>query len=233
LLTRIAFAIGIFALLILSVIPHMNWVYIRDPDNTLGEDLVARPRPRPTRAGDKAGDSPSRPADTSKTPEIDIPRGPVSFDYLTTVVSGLRWQLGFYAVGPVFLIVSALVAVLNLVVLSLFSSLKAEASDNLVAASGSAALAWGLTALIWLVGFLWKAFTLGEQRPTQHLGIYPGIGIAVGLAAAVVILGVFSYLILSRGRFASWFVSGSIGFLLGLLMLLFNVKPWSAPGLVE
>jgi hypothetical protein len=164
-----------------------------------------------------------------------MPRGPNIFDTLSLVMGGVESHSApyFFQVGTVFLIASVLVACLNLVALALAPSLNEKASDSLVAAGGSAALAWGLTAMIWLMAFIWKAYTLTEQRPTLKLRVYPGIGIGVGLVATVIILGVFSSVVLSRRRIAAWLTACSMGAVLGALMLILNVKPWTTPGLFE
>jgi hypothetical protein len=243
--TRLAFALGIFALLVLSLTPQMDWVYLRDPeqnfDDLVRPNLAVRlPDRIPSRERDKGNDKNSskergKGRDDEKTYEAEMPRGPAAFDYLARAIGGYpaHTSAGFFQVGYVFLFISSLVAALNLVALALAPSLKDNTSESLMAAGGSAALAWGLTALIWLMAFIWRASTLSQQRSVLKLSIYPGIGIAAGLSATVIILAVFSYVILSRRRIAAWLVSGSMGLALGALMLILNVRPWVTPGIVD
>jgi hypothetical protein len=231
--TRFALAIEILALFVLCLIPQMDWVVVRDPAESL--DDVLRPPPRAMPRPDDKSSGSFRARDAEKRHDPEMRRGPNMFDILSIVEGGQPSHLepGFYHVGTVFLFVSGLVALFNLVALALISSLNQQASDNLVAAGGSAALGWGLTALLWLVAFVWKAFTLADQRPSLALSIYPGVGIAVGLSATVIILGVSSYIILSRGRILGWLAAAGMGVVAGALMLILNVKPWATPGLFE
>jgi hypothetical protein len=207
-ITNAAFVTGIGALVLLSLIPQMNWVFVIE-----------------------SGSRPNRPDNAS----TDLPRGPIVFDLFGRFAGGGS----FYDVGTAFLAFSVVTAVLALVVLALSSSLPAETSDSLVTAGSGAALTWGVTAFFWILAFVWKAFTLwskvSDRRYTgssePKVTVLPGIGLILGLLAALVVMAAFSYLLISRKRLPWLFTAIGLGFVLGFLLLLLNVKPWTIPGL--
>jgi hypothetical protein len=83
--TRLAFAGGIFALLVLGLIPEMDWVYVRDPEHSL-DDFFRRPGVL-VNPSDKI---PSKARDTEDRHDPEMPRGPNIFDTLSLVMGGVE-----------------------------------------------------------------------------------------------------------------------------------------------
>jgi hypothetical protein len=110
-----------------------------------------------------------------------------------------------------------------------------DLADGAIAASGSAAVGWGVLVGIWQLGLTWKVINLASRYTEQQrslnirsptASIYPGPGLGLGLLAAIVVVLVFAVLALSRKRILWVLTAGAIGFFLGLLILVLNVKPW-------
>jgi len=207
-MTNVAFAAGISALVVLSLVPLTNWIFIIESGSRTGR-------------GDR------------QTP--DIPRGPAVFDFVALPFSG---GTNFAEVGTAFLIFSTVTAVLALLAFALSSALPAETADPLVTAGSSAALAWGTTAFFWLLAFVWKAFTLWSKIADRRapgslepkITILPGVGLFLGLLAALLIIAAFTYLIISRRKLNWLFTAAGLGFVLGIFLLILNVKPWHISG---
>jgi hypothetical protein len=138
--------------------------------------------------------------------------------------------------GIDFLHVSLGIAGLALVALACTPTQMRDLANGAIAASGSAAVGWGLLAGIWQLALVWKVITINSTRPSPQWNpgfqsydssIYPGPGLGFGLVAAFMVVLVFGALASCRGRFLWVFTAGLFGFIIGILMLVVSVKPWA------
>jgi hypothetical protein len=204
-MTRLALAVGIGALTLLALSPMMHWIYISKPDKVQSRPDVLFPD------GLKV-----LPDGTEETLLANL--------YLNESVAGFD-----------ILYISLAIAALALVALMLAPTQQRDLADGAIAASGSAAVGWGVLVGIWQLGLTWKVINLAgrytEQQRVQNIrpptaSVYPGPGLGFGLLAATVVVLVFAILVLSRKRILWVLTAGGIGFLIGLLILVLNVKPW-------
>ena len=140
------------------------------------------------------------------------------------------------------------------VALAMFFVLDPEASDSLSSACGCVAACWGTAVVLWMLGFVWKIFAISfaihsrikeVQEKAQQLNpqlknnplfnqtlekveisIYPGVGLWLCLLAAIGVVAAFSRLVVSRQRNEWLLVACGAGALIGILLVVFNVKPW-------
>lgn len=141
----------------------------------------------------------------------------------------LIWTSG----GNTMLVYSALAAVLALLSLLYLDPKAGEGADRLLAAAGSVAGGWGVTVVFWLLGLIWKVFTIADKvnkdlKAEAKATILPGFGLVLGLFAAVAVIAVFGYLLISRRRFFWAAGAAVLGFFFGMLLLLFSARPWDA-----
>jgi hypothetical protein len=215
---------GVFTLILLALIPQMSWVFVFDSESRSsrfdnGPRGVLREESRKT----------SR-EDAQRTAMLDM---------MVKSPSGSVFSTG---VGSPFLVFSVLVALLALLTVALAPALPADATDSLITTTGSTAVAWGVTAFFWIVGYSWRVFNVwseiserGGDRPilgtpiSSNTTVLPGIGLVLGMLATVLIVILFSYLLASRRRVGWILGAGALGFLLGSLLIVFSVKPWIAP----
>ncbi len=169
---------------------------------------------------DKDQKTPDFPAAILSVPDEDL----LAKVYLVETLAGID-----------ILQVSLALAALALVALMLTPTQQRDLCDGAIAASGSAAVGWGVVVWLWQLGLTWKVISLAsrysEQQRVQNIraptaSIYPGPGLGLGLLAATVMVLVFATLVLSRKRVLWVLTAGGIGFFLGLLILVLSVKPW-------
>jgi hypothetical protein len=138
--------------------------------------------------------------------------------------------------GIDFLYVSLAIAGLALVALACTPTQMRDLANGAIAASGSAAVGWGVLAGIWQIGLVWKVISISTTRPSPPWNpglqssdstIYPGPGLGIGVIAAFMAVIVFGALASSRGRFLWVFTAAAIGFIIGMLILVVSVKPWA------
>jgi len=129
---------------------------------------------------------------------------------------------------------SLVIAGLAIVALACTPTQMRDLADGAIAASGSAAVGWGVLGGIWQLGLVWKVMTFSSTlrsslwNPSRQYfsSIYPGTGLGIGLIAAFVTVLVFGALASSRGRFLWAFTAAMFGFIIGMLILVVSVKPW-------
>jgi hypothetical protein len=128
---------------------------------------------------------------------------------------------------PVFYFSAGLVLVV-VAALGLSESSQRELADAFVGTSSSAAAGWGLLSFLWLLGLMWKIFTISSKIKGNQEGPSPGAGLILGLLSCMTIIAVFGGLALMRKRFISLGMSSAVGLIVGLLVLIINVKPWES-----
>jgi len=199
-LTRAALGVGICCLALLSIAPRMEWIFLttRPHDFTpIGQEPVRRDfANRDIAIGD---------------PFLDIRSASADFRYFSLAV-----------------------AVLAVVALMLTPTTMRELTDGAIVASGSVAVGWAAVAGIWQLGILWKVFAFASIVHDQQVfsgvrnadaGIWPGPGLALGLVANLIAIAVFGSLVASRKRYL-WLLTGAtMGMVIGLLLLVFYIKP--------
>jgi hypothetical protein len=128
--------------------------------------------------------------------------------------------------------------------------LSAKPANDLIAAAGCATGAWGSAAAIWLSGWIWKGFGTASalkgllSRPSAltlpsaadnpfaghvfapDLSISVGPGLWVGVAAGVILTGMFIHLLVTRERGGAILVCPGVGVLAGIFVVVFHVRPW-------
>jgi hypothetical protein len=129
------------------------------------------------------------------------------------------------ASNPIFFFSAGMVLV-ALAALGTSESNNRELADAFVGTGSSAAVGWGVLSFLWLLGLMWKIITIASKAKGNQEGPSPGAGLILGLLAAMSIIGVFGALALSRKRFISVGLSAAIGFVVALLVIIINVKPW-------
>jgi hypothetical protein len=205
----ISLGIGIFLLVFLALTPLLSWIHVSGSFGgmTLGGGL---------------GD--------------------------TSLLKASSWE------GPLILGFSLAAAVFVGVTLAMFFVLDPDASDMLSSISGGVALAWSSTVVLWMLGFIWKIFAISltihskikeaQEKAKQlnpqlqnnpmfnqtvekiDVSLYPGVGLWLCLLAAIGVAALFSYLVAGRRR-SEWLLIGyGVGLLVGILLVVFNVKPW-------
>jgi serine/threonine protein kinase len=107
--------------------------------------------------------------------------------------------------------------------------------DSVIAAVSSAAVAWGVVAVFWLLALLWKSLAVAAvfrtdaayARYPPNVPISPGTGLFVTLLAGLAVVGLFGGLAISRKR-SSWLATAvGIGLFISILLIVFSVQPWS------
>jgi hypothetical protein len=137
-----------------------------------------------------------------------------------------------YPEGKIILILTLACTVFCLASLVLYLTVPDKLSNVFLTIGGCLASGWGITVLLWLLGFIWDILTVnsslkGIGRPgSNEEGIAPGAGLWVGLVVAAGVVAVFSTLLALR-RQALWLYLGEgCGLLLGILLVAVNVQPW-------
>jgi hypothetical protein len=141
--------------------------------------------------------------------------------------------------GKVILIVTLVVAVFAAVSLVLYLTINPYVSDLILTISGAIAGGWALTVLLWLLGFIWKVFTIHTKMKQMvksnpfagqvEFSVSPGIGLWIGMVVALASVAVFSILLGLRGKTLWIYLAEGVGLLLGVLMMLVAVQPWKTP----
>jgi hypothetical protein len=207
-----ALVAGAIALIVLAFVPYLSWTWTFESDSrSRGGGFDNRPLQ-------------NRMQDSMRSFGLEM-MAKMAGDFMGS------------GVGGAFLILSALTAVLAVYALAVSASLQPEAAEALITTSSSAGVFWGTTALLWIVGFGWRVFTMwsdltdlgGGRGGSSGLVIIPGIGLWLGFVAAVLVVIACSYLLASRGKAAFMLAAGGAGFLLGVLLVVFGVKPWTVP----
>jgi hypothetical protein len=141
------------------------------------------------------------------------------------------------AEGKVFMIGSIVGAVLCLAGLITFLALSAKVSDLMITMGGCIAGGLALALLLWDLGFIWDIINAGrwwEQHSVPWatpLSLVPGIGLWMGLAAAIGAIVLIGIVMGSRGRGIWLYLAEGLGLTAGILLLTLNVQPWNAgPG---
>lgn len=166
-------------------------------------------------------------------------------------------------VGKVILGVSVVMAVLAAVAIVLLYALEESAGNTFLAIVCGLAGGWGLTAVAWLFGVVWKVFYLASKyreaiaglrnRPVRQMGsdsfgsaapaapplpagsfdmqisMYPYVALWLGLAAALLVAVLLSYVAATRRRKMWSYVAEGIGLLIGIFLLILNVRPLAKP----
>jgi hypothetical protein len=70
-----------------------------------------------------------------------------------------------------------------------------------------------------------------SEKNKSDVVVLPGVGLGVGLLAAVLVAVAFGFLVITRRKYIWLLTAAGLGFLSGVLMLVLNVKPWLAPGI--
>jgi hypothetical protein len=201
-ITRLALGLGISALCLLALSPRLHWIYVSKPDKVQRQPDVF-PVPDVSNVPDEVG-----------LANIYLGEALISFDILY---------------------ISLAVAALALVALMLTPTQQRDLADGAIAASGSAAVGWGVLVGLWQLGIAWRVFVVSSHFAehqkimgvrSQNASIYPGPGLGLGLLAAALVVIVFAVLVVTRKRFLWVLTAGALGFVLGLLILVLNVRPW-------
>lgn len=141
---------------------------------------------------------------------------------------GVALGLTGAGVGTPLLVNSALLILLSMLCLVLLDLLPGVKTDAIIGALGGAAVGWGCLVFLWMLGFVWKAFTTASNLGERNLTILPGFGPLLGIFASLALIAVFGYLCYSRQRYF-WLAGGAgLGLLFGLLLLIFNARPWQS-----
>jgi hypothetical protein len=127
--------------------------------------------------------------------------------------------------NPIFFFSGGMI-VIAVAALGICESSNRELADAFVGTTGSAGAGWGVLSFLWLLGLMWKIFTISSKLKGNQDGPSPGAGLILGLLATMTIIAVFGGLALTRKRFISVGLSVGIGLIVGLLVLIINVKPW-------
>ncbi len=136
--------------------------------------------------------------------------------------------------GKVLLIVSILAALLTIAALILHFTVDEGVSGILVTIGSCVGSGWGIAALLWIVGQIWKIFTqVAELKGrmgglAERISISPSIGLWLGMAVAVGVVVVFSTLLSLRRQSLWLYVAEGSGVLLGVLLVVAAVQPWKA-----
>jgi hypothetical protein len=199
-LTRAALGVGICCLALLSIAPRMEWIFLTNRSHNftpIGQEPVRREfANRDIAIGD---------------PFLDIRAASADFRYYSLAV-----------------------AVLAVIALMLTPTTLRDLTDGAIAASGSVAVGWAAIAGIWQLGILWKVFAFASIIHDQQVfsgvhnadaGVWPGPGLVLGLLASLIAIAVFGSLVASRKRYL-WLLTGAtMGMAIGLLLLVFYIKP--------
>jgi hypothetical protein len=142
--------------------------------------------------------------------------------------------------------------------LALSFSVPPPADEILVDAGNSVAGGWGTLVAIWMIGFPWKMFHISfaiksrirefqNQAKALNRGMannpalnqkidfsfYPHVGMWLCFLVALGVVGLFCYQVANRQQTVWLAVAQAVGLLGGLMLLIFNVKPWEAlPGIL-
>jgi hypothetical protein len=116
-----------------------------------------------------------------------------------------------------------------------------QAADAVLPVCGGFGLGWCLTAGVWMVAHIWKVIKVSSDLAknfspppgSSFLGgsgdaefiVLPGIGLWLGLLAALVGSVAFGYVLLHRKRLDWLIPTVVLGLVVGLLLLV-HVKPW-------
>jgi hypothetical protein len=141
----------------------------------------------------------------------------------------------FIGTWPGKVIMFATLAVAVLVVVSLVVCLTAspEVGDLMVTIGSCVAGGWGVTALLWQLGLIWKVFSLAKKINeiigNRDISVSPGIGLWIGMGLALATVAVFSCLMSLRQKTLWIYLGEGVGLGLGLLVGLVVVQPWKTP----
>jgi hypothetical protein len=134
--------------------------------------------------------------------------------------------------GKIILIGSAVAATLCLASFIFVAALPERVANYFLTFSSSLAIAWGLTLACWFVGLIWDMFALTDYLQNENNfdkppgPMTPGLGIWLGLGAALVLLCVFAILLAMRGRAVWFFLASGLGLAAGIFVVVFLVRPW-------
>jgi hypothetical protein len=134
--------------------------------------------------------------------------------------------------GKILLIVTIVVAVVCVAALVLYFVTPQHISDAFITVTGCIAGGWGITLLLWIVGFVWdilavNSFMKEAAGGRDEGGISPGIGLWLGLFLALAVVVIFAILIGLRGRAVWLYLGEGVGLLAGIILLTLNVQPWN------
>jgi hypothetical protein len=132
--------------------------------------------------------------------------------------------------GKILLIISQVMAGLCMAGLIVYLTVPQRVADVFVTVCSCLAGGWAVTALFWILGFIWDIKTTSVFRQTlqnvMETGMEPGVGLWLGLGLSIATVAVFSTVITIRGRTLWLYLGEGIGLIGGVLLLTLNVQPW-------
>jgi len=131
--------------------------------------------------------------------------------------------------GVLYLVITILVTGFVITGMVLYLTIPERVSRIFVTVAGCVGAGWSLTLFLWTGAFIWDIFAASGWLKVNErgVGIYPGIGLWLGLVASLG-AGVVSIIpVCLRGRPVWLSVGLGGGFLLGVLLFTVNVQPWS------
>jgi hypothetical protein len=142
--------------------------------------------------------------------------------------------------GKVLLIVGLVVSLVAIGGLVLCLMMPPRTAELFVTVSSCIGGAWGILALVWLAGWVWKVLKASQQVKEMmgirgggevDLSVGPSFGMWTGLAVALLVAAAFSTLMSLRGKTLWLYIAEGVGLLLGVLLLVVAVKPWEGGGI--
>jgi hypothetical protein len=135
--------------------------------------------------------------------------------------------------GKVLLIGTLVVAGVCLAALVVYLLAPPRVSHLVVTLTNCLAAAWGVTVLIWQLGFIWDISRvlhwMKEFQGQPEPGFLPGLALWIGLGASLAVVILFAVLASLRGKGLWLYPAEGLGVLAGILLLVLNVQPWK-PG---
>jgi hypothetical protein len=134
--------------------------------------------------------------------------------------------------GMVILIPTAVAGILCLASFISVLTLPARVADFLVTLSGTLAVAWSLTLVCWLIGYIaeiimLKSFVEAPDNFDWRPGtMAPGLALWLGMGMAMLAVFVFAILLAIRGRTLWLSLAGGLGLVGGTLVVVLLVRPW-------
>ncbi len=124
-------------------------------------------------------------------------------------------------------------------VLTAVSGMPRDAGDILFGTGMSAAAAWGSVTSLWFIGIIWKFLVLSSEFSglesmarqaggSMSIGVYPHIGVILGLLAGISVATLFSLAAVRRLRPEFLLIAHGVGIITGVLILVLYLEPWTA-----
>lgn len=142
----------------------------------------------------------------------------------------VRWE------GKVLLGVSLAAAALAGIALGLYFAMDRETAEHYVTAGACFAEAWGVSVLLWLLGFMWlwivsvryKVEYKLQTLPEVNVQFLPDMGLIIAVVMSLGAVVVFSYVITKMEQKGWLWMSQLMGIIVGVLLVVLDVKPWDA-----